>query len=246
MPRPPEPSPPEPSPREPSPREPGGTKTAALILAAGASRRMGRPKQLLPYGDGVLLDAILRTARAANFDQIVLALGGAADQVRQVVDTAGCDLVENTEYGAGCSSSIAAALPALHPDTDVLVLLLADQPETGADSIRRLLEGRGSSGIAVCRYDDGVGHPFAFGRTFFPRLAGLHGDKAVWKLLEQQRHEHPEDVADVPVPGRIPPDVDTPEDYVAALEALDQRQRARAGTAPASAASAGITLDGPR
>jgi len=195
-------------------------RIAGLVLAAGASRRMGRPKQLLPYGDGVLLDAVLATARASGFDQIVLALGGAETAVRQSVDTRGCDVVGNPAFSAGCSSSIAAAIPALHPDTDVLVLLLGDQPGVSPGAVRRLLDGRGDAHLAVCRYDNGVGHPFAFDRSVLPDLAALHGDKAVWKLLEQRAKE----VSEVVVAGPIPQDIDTEADYERALAGLGQAQ----------------------
>jgi len=184
-------------------------RIAGLILAAGASRRLGRPKQLLPYGDGVLLDAVLATARGCGFSQIVLALGASGDDVRRMVDTSGCDVVDNRGYESGCSTSIAAAIPALHPGTDVVVLLLGDQPGVRSETVRLLLSGRGEAALAVCRYEDGIGHPFAFARTMLPALSGLHGDKAVWKLLEQRAAE----VAEVTMAGRIPPDVDTEADY---------------------------------
>ncbi|MFT4470557.1 nucleotidyltransferase family protein [Arthrobacter sulfonylureivorans] len=191
-------------------------RTAALVLAAGGSRRLGRPKQLLPYGNGVLLDAVLGTARASGFDQIVLALGGAADAVRRSVDTSGCDVVDNPAYTDGCSSSIAAAVPALHPRTEAVVLLLGDQPGVTPATVHTLLAARGDAPLAVCRYDDGVGHPFAFHRSLFPLLAHLHGDKAVWKLLEQRAA----DVTEVAVPGRVPRDVDTEDDYRQVLAEL--------------------------
>ncbi|MEJ7785789.1 MAG: NTP transferase domain-containing protein, partial [Solirubrobacteraceae bacterium] len=65
---------------------------AGLVLGAGGSRRLGRPKQLLPYGDGTLLDHVLTTARACSFDQLIVALGGAADGVREQVDLADAEV----------------------------------------------------------------------------------------------------------------------------------------------------------
>jgi len=182
---------------------------ACLVLAAGGSSRLGRPKQLLPFRGRTLLDAVLDTARGCGFDQVVVALGGSAEQVRERVDLYGCTVVENRAYGMGCSSSIAASVPALAPTPDVLVLLLGDQPAVSADAVTRLLAGRGDAALAVCRYSDGIGHPFAFSAAVLPALRELHGDKAVWKLLEQRAA----DVVEVSVPGRIPVDVDTEQDY---------------------------------
>jgi molybdenum cofactor cytidylyltransferase len=186
---------------------------AGLVLAAGGSSRLGRPKQLLPYRGATLLDAVLGTARACGLDQLVVALGGAADEVRASVDLTGADVVVNDAYGSGCSSSIAAAMGVLDPRCDVLVLLLGDQPGVGPATVRALLGGRGDAPLAVCRYDDGRGHPFAFAAPVFGDLAALHGDKGVWKLLDRRAAE----VAEVAVPGPVPLDVDTWEDYEAVL-----------------------------
>ena len=188
-------------------------RTSGLVLAAGGSRRLGRPKQLLPYRGATLLDHTVATARACGFDQLIVALGGAAEEVRERVDLSGATLAENPAFGEGCSSSIAAALGVVDPDAEVLVLLLGDQPGVTADTVRALLAGRGDAPLAVCRYDDGRGHPFAIARETFGDLAALHGDKAVWKLLEAR----PQAVAEVRVPGAVPLDVDTWEDYEAVL-----------------------------
>jgi molybdenum cofactor cytidylyltransferase len=190
-----------------------GERVTGLVLAAGGSRRLGRPKQLLPYGDATLLDHTLAVARACDLDQLVCVLGGAADEVRAAVDLRGAEVVENRDFGEGCSSSIAAALGAVAPATDVLVLLLGDQPGVTPATVAALLGGRGDAPLAACRYDDGRGHPLAFARSTFADLAALHGDKGVWKLLDRRAA----DVADVPVPGTIPLDVDTWEDYEAVL-----------------------------
>ena len=180
-----------------------------LVLAAGGSRRLGRPKQLLPYGEATLLDHALDTARSCSFDQLLCVIGGAAGDVRAAVDFRGVDVVENPDFGEGCSSSIAAALHAVDSRCDVLVLMLGDQPGVTAATVAKLLAGRGDAPIAACAYSDGRGHPLAFSRSLFPELESLHGDKAVWKLLD--RHEAV--AADVPVDGAIPRDVDTWDDY---------------------------------
>ena len=77
-----------------------------LVLAAGGSRRLGEPKQLLAYGGSTLLDAVLRTARDCSFDQLIVTVGGASAQVRERVDLTGAQIVENTAFSTGCSSSI--------------------------------------------------------------------------------------------------------------------------------------------
>jgi molybdenum cofactor cytidylyltransferase len=189
---------------------------AGLVLGAGGSERLGRPKQLLPYGHGTLLGHVVGTARACGFDQTLVAIGGSAPAVREGVDLTGADVVVNEAYGAGCSSSIAAALAAVDPRCDVMVLMLGDQPGVTAETVATLLAGRGNAPLAVCRYDDGNGHPIAFARSVFPELADLHGDKGVWRLLDQRSSE----VQAVPIAGPVPRDVDTPEDYRAVLEAL--------------------------
>jgi molybdenum cofactor cytidylyltransferase len=183
--------------------------TTGLVLAAGGSKRLGEPKQLLPYGSGTLLGAVLDTARECPFDQLVCVIGGSADEVRARVDLGGADVVENREFGEGCSSSIAAALGALDDRCEVLVLMLGDQPGVTPATVETLLAGRGEAPIAVCAYDDGRGHPLAFSRRLFGELRELHGDKAVWKLLD--RHEA--EAAEIPVQGPIPRDVDTWDDY---------------------------------
>jgi molybdenum cofactor cytidylyltransferase len=191
---------------------------AGLVLAAGGSRRLGRPKQLLPFNGATLLDHTVATARACEFDQLLVAVGGESDKVRSRVDLTGSDVVVNPGFGAGCSSSIAVAMEALDPATTVLVLLLGDQPGVVPATVRVLLAARGDAPLAVCRYDDGRGHPFAFGREVFDDLRALHGDKAVWRMLD----ERPDDIAEIPMAGRVPLDVDTWADYEAVVAAAGE------------------------
>ena len=187
---------------------------AALVLAAGGSRRLGQPKQLLPFRGATLLDATLATARDAGLPQVVVVLGGAADAVRESVDLTGVDVVLNRDFGDGCATSIRTALAIVEEDADGVVLLLGDQPGVTVATIEALVVGARGHAVGVCSYDDGLGHPLWFDRSMFATLSGLHGDKAVWKIVEAD-----EDVVHVPVPGPVPRDVDTWADYQALLGA---------------------------
>lgn len=187
-------------------------KAAAIVLAAGGSRRLGRPKQVLPYRGATLLDATIATARAAGVDQVVVALGGSAQVVRDTVDLTGLDIVVNLDFGQGCATSIRTALSAVRDDVDGIVLLLGDQPGVTAATVDALVAGAGDHTVGVCAYDDGPGHPLWFDRSMFATLAELRGDKAGWTLVDAGA-----DVALVEVPGPIPRDVDTWDDYQALL-----------------------------
>jgi molybdenum cofactor cytidylyltransferase len=178
---------------------------AGLVLATGRSITVGRPTPLLPYAGATLLDHALDTARACELDQLLVAVDGTADKVRARVNLSGAHVVPTVDH----------ALAALDPQVTVLVLLRCDQPGIAPAAVRVLLAARGDAPIAVCRYDDGRGHPIACGREVFDDLRTLTGDYAMWRLLER----HAADVAEVPVAGRIPPDVDSWADYEAVVAA---------------------------
>jgi molybdenum cofactor cytidylyltransferase len=185
-----------------------------LVLAAGGSARLGEAKQLLPYRGRTLLDATLDVARACGFDQVMVTLGGSAQAVRDGVDLSGTSIVENPDFGAGCGASISTAARATDVRVDAIVLMLGDQPGVRPEDVRRLIRDAAGTPLGVCRYDDGLGHPFWFRREVFGDLATLHGDKAVWKLL----HSGAYPVTEVRVAGPVPIDVDTRADYERLLE----------------------------
>ena len=111
-------------------------------------------------------------------------------------------MVVNDAYGEGCSSSIAAALAAVDPRCDVLVLMLGDQPGvTADDGARRCWPAAATRRSAVCRYDDGARAPDRVRpQRVRATLADLHGDKGVWRLLDRRADE----VAEVPIAGADP------------------------------------------
>lgn len=186
-----------------------------VVLGAGRSSRFGTPKQLLPFGDTTMLGQVVRNANASELDRVVVVLGRASEELRASVDFGRAAVVENTAYGTGCASSLLAGMDAAGEDTEALVLLLGDQPGVRAEFIDRVLSERRSSRpwAAVTSYGGALGHPFVFARGAFKELRGLHGDKAVWKLIEA----YPDRVRRVEIEAPLPPDVDTPEDYELAL-----------------------------
>ncbi len=190
-------------------------EVVGVVLGAGRSSRFGTPKQLLPFGETTLLGQAVRNATASNLGRVVVVLGRASEELRNSVDFGRAVVVENTTYGTGCASSLLAGMDAAGENCEALVLLLGDQPGVRPEFINLALAGWRweRPWASVASYQGKLGHPFIFSRAAFGDLRGLHGDKAVWKLIEA----YPERVLRTEIEAALPPDVDTPEDYEAAL-----------------------------
>ena len=191
-----------------------------VVLGAGKSSRFGTPKQLLPFGDTTLLGQAVRNANASALDRVVVVLGRASEELHATVDFGRAEVVENKAYGTGCASSLLAGLDAAGEDCDAIALLLGDQPGVKSDFIdhvsatwRQIRPWAAVTAYEPSPYSLALGHPFVFAREAFGELRSLHGDKAVWKLIEA----HPERVSRVEISAPLPPDVDDPEDYDLAL-----------------------------
>lgn len=184
-------------------------RITGVVLAAGRSARLGTPKQLLPYRDTTVLGATVDIARSIGFDQLIVTLGHDADAVRATVSLDDVDVVIAEDSATGCSASLRSALRRVDARADGIALMLGDQPDLAAATVTRLVIEAGGAPIAVCRYRDGIGHPFWLGRSVFSELEQLHGDKGVWQLVESGRCS----VTQVDVDGAVPLDVDTWDDY---------------------------------
>ena len=144
-------------------------------------------------------------------------LGGAADEALAGARPGRAEVVTNTAYGTGCASSLLAGLDAAG-SADAVMLALGDMPGVDAaliDAVRSV--GRSTAPWAsVTDYRGRPGHPLVFSAAAFPELRALHGDKAVWKILDA----HPERFRSVPADRDLPRDIDTWEDYAAVRRAL--------------------------
>lgn len=195
-----------------------------IVLGAGSSRRLGRPKQTLPLGQTTLLGWVMRDVEASSLDRVVLVVGGAADEALLGLELGRAQIVRNDSYGTGCASSLLAGLDAAGP-CDSIMLLLGDMPGVDAaviEAVRTDFE-RAPSWAAVTSYEGTLGHPFVFSAQAFTDLRALHGDKAVWKLVER----HPRRVRKVAVARPRPRDIDTWEDYREVSAALAEVPGAR-------------------
>ncbi len=200
-----------------------------VVLGAGSSTRLGRPKQTLPLGDRTLLAHVVADVEAAqSLDRVIVVLGGAADEAAAGLTLTRAVEVRNDSYGEGCASSLLAGLDAAG-ECDALVLLLGDMPGVTPAIIDSVVETwrAAPTWAAVTEYDDEIGHPFLFSRDAFSTLRTLHGDKAVWKIVDREPIER---VARIHVASARPLDVDTWDDYIAVCERFGQN-------APASLSS---------
>jgi molybdenum cofactor cytidylyltransferase len=185
---------------------------SGLILGAGASQRLGPPKQLLPFRDTTMLGWVVRQAQTAtDVDELIVVLGRAADEVRERVDFGTARVVENKVFAEGCSSSYRAGLAALNPESQAVMIILGDQPGIMPEVIDRLAEEwrRTESLIALCSYNGRKGHPMIFSKAIFDQLEGLHGDKAAWKLVDANADR----VQDVHFNLPFPDDINTAADF---------------------------------
>jgi molybdenum cofactor cytidylyltransferase len=200
-----------------------GKFVSGLILGAGASTRLGSPKQLLPYRETTLLGWVVGQAnKAAALDEVVVVLGRAAEEIREHIDFGAARVVVNPAFGEGCSSSYRSGIEALNSTAGAVVIILGDQPGVGPDTINALATDWRENGgeIVLSNYRGRRGHPMLFARFFFERLVALHGDKAAWKLVDANPHL----VRELSIDRPFPRDIDTVEDFES-LANVDHKAR---------------------
>ncbi|MBI4516404.1 MAG: nucleotidyltransferase family protein [Deltaproteobacteria bacterium] len=191
---------------------------SGIILAAGASRRMGQPKQLMWFGDRPLLQHVLEVAAASCLDEIVLVLGHRAEAVRQAIQLpveCPVTVVVNADYEQGQSTSLRAGLSAADSRADGAAVLLGDQPGVTGGLIGRVAAAFAGADAPVARplyCADGrriPGHPVFLARRIWPEVDQLQGDHGARALLAA----HPDWVLEVSIEGAPPADIDTWDDY---------------------------------
>ena len=164
-------------------------RIGAIVLAAGASSRLGQPKQLLEFEGEPLLRRVMRAAAGAGCSPVVVVLGANADGIIREVPIAGVTVVRNEEWERGVGSSIRCGLRHLldsSPKIDAVVLVTCDQPFVDAGVIATLRAQFETSGkpIVASRYAKTLGVPALFDRTCFDALLALPDNSGAKGIIE--------------------------------------------------------------
>jgi CTP:molybdopterin cytidylyltransferase MocA len=183
----------------------GGGPVLGVVLAAGGSTRMGRPKQLAELDGRPLLAHVLAALDQAPVDRAVVALGGAAGEVLERVELGRAEPLVVEGWGGGMGHVLASVLASAGDGWAAVVVLLGDQPLVSGRAVARVVEAwrSGAGPVVTATYGGRPGHPKLFDRSLRPDLLRLTGDTGARDLVAA----HPELVSQVEV-GDLGSDAD--------------------------------------
>ena len=186
---------------------------SALILAAGQSKRMGRPKMLLPWGNTTVLEKVIATFKSAGVEDILVLTGGARGQVEGLVgESARC--IFNPDHARGeMLSSVQVGLAELKSGVEATLIGLGDQPQVQESSVQLVVDEYHNSGasIVVPSFRMRRGHPWLVARTHWEEVLNMRSSESLRDFL----NNHSEEINYVEVDNNsILQDLDTPEDYL--------------------------------
>ncbi len=184
-----------------------------IILAAGESRRMGQPKQLLEIENENLLDRMIRIAKESKFEMISVVLGAHMEKILPEVNTSGINIFYNPEWESGMASSLKCGLKhslKSQPDLQFVLILLVDQPFVKTSLINNFFElhVEKKKPLIAAKYNDIYGVPALFGKELFPQILQQKGQGGARKLIKA----HEKDLLSIEFPEGAR-DLDTPEDW---------------------------------
>src|SRR5262249_35458281 len=190
------------------------SEVSAVVLAAGMSRRMGTPKQLLRIEGKTVLERTAAIVRASNAKEIGLVLGFAADTVEKEIPTGNIKVVRNPDYEQGMGTSLRAGLAAVNPAATAAIIVLADQPFVQPATLNQLIECHRTRRpqIVIPMFRGFRGNPVLLDRSAFAEVRELSGDVGCRAIFGK----HTENIYKLPMddPG-ILLDIDSREDFAA-------------------------------
>ncbi len=189
-------------------------RVAGIVLAAGASRRMGRNKMLLELEGEPLVRRAARRALAAGLSPVVVVLGHEADRARAALADLGVEIALNPDFAGPTSGSLHTALDLLGEDVGAAVVLLGDMVHVSEAALAELMRRARSSDapLVVSRYGDVTAPPLLFRRALFGELLAWTGEGCGKAVVQAHKRE----ALYVDRPAGVLVDVDTPEDFQAA------------------------------
>lgn len=160
---------------------------AAVVLAAGTARRMGRQKLLLDLGGRPIARWVVEAAVASGAMDVIVVLGSEADQVASAIGDSRIRTVLNPDFASGMASSLRVGLGAVSPDAQAAVIILGDQPLLQPHIIDRIIAVFETAGkpIVAPVYNGVQGNPVCFARALFPELLALTGDRGAKQVVER-------------------------------------------------------------
>lgn len=158
-----------------------------VLLAAGGSIRLGRPKQLIRFNGKTLIQHAIDSAVDVPLKSRVLVLGSSEDQILGMIDTKSFHTCRNENWEDGMASSLKKGIKEslrIEPNLNAILILVSDQPFISMELLNEMIElYKSQSSIVVCQYGDVKGVPVLFGSKYFNELLQLSGDQGARKIM---------------------------------------------------------------
>jgi len=189
----------------------------AMILAAGESKRMGKPKLLLPYGEKTIIETIVKIVVSSNVENTLIILGSDREKIEEKIKNSPVKIIYNRDFRSGMLSSGQCGFKSLPEETRAVLVVLGDQPKISADVINKLIDAYKSTGkgIVLPVYKKERGHPVLIDVKYGEEVENLSPEVG----LRETVYNHPEDILEVDMETpSIFQDIDDESDYKRELE----------------------------
>lgn len=184
----------------------------AVVLAAGESKRMGKPKQLLAFGRTTVIETVLQNILGSGVDRTLVVLGAAHERLEPVISKFPVGWTLNPDFQFGMLSSVQWGIRHLPPDARAALIFLGDQPWISPETIDRVIDEykKKNRGLVLPVHKKTGGHPLLLDLKYRKEIETLDPDTGLRELLSR----HPEDILRVEIADPdILRDMDTPADY---------------------------------
>jgi molybdenum cofactor cytidylyltransferase len=198
-----------------------GAMVSAIVLAAGESKRLGRPKLLLPLGNSTILEQTIDNLLSSKVSEVVVVVGYSSEEMTRIIVDRPVKIAVNPIYKRGMSTSIITGLNLVNNKSDAIMIMLADQPFIGSRIINKLIREfiDNNKGIVFPTYQSNQGHPVIFATKYKAELLKLEGDVGAREIIKK----HANDILEIAVNSEsVYVDIDTVSDYYRALKSLSK------------------------